>query len=380
MAPLFHGRLAELQAEQTSVDEALASIERAIESAREGDIRYLDALLHRIRGDILLEAHPEDSAPAEQAYLAAIAVAQQQGARSFGLLAALKLAKLYQSTARPVEAHDILAPALEGFSPTPEMAEIAEAQALLAALAATDEVKETAASRQRRLQLQASYGQALMWSRGFASEEATAAFARAHELAKRVDHAAERFDAYYGRFIAALTRGELRAAREIADSFLHDAEKEGGVTEAGVARRCLGLASFVQGDFNSARAHFEQVLATWNPERDAATKFRFGLETGACVTVYLALANSRLGELELAGKQAAAAVVGAFKSNHPATLANVCWFKALFEALRGDAEGVRRATNSFSKSAARMAWGSFRSWASCAPVGRARGWAIARPG
>jgi hypothetical protein len=34
-----------------------------------------------------------------------------------------------------------LAPALEGFSPTPEMSEIAEAQALLAALGESNEVK-----------------------------------------------------------------------------------------------------------------------------------------------------------------------------------------------------------------------------------------------
>jgi hypothetical protein len=51
------------------------------------------------------------------------------------LRAALSLAKLYQSTARPIEAHDILAPALEGFAPTSEMPEIAEAQALLRELA-----------------------------------------------------------------------------------------------------------------------------------------------------------------------------------------------------------------------------------------------------
>jgi hypothetical protein len=47
---------------------------------------------------------------------------------AYELLAALSLAKLYQSTARPVEAHAVLAPALEGFSPTPEMPEIVEAQ------------------------------------------------------------------------------------------------------------------------------------------------------------------------------------------------------------------------------------------------------------
>ena len=73
-----------------------------------------------------------------------------------------------------------------------------EAQTLLAALAETDEVKNAAASRQRRLKLQTSYGQAMMWSRGFAAEETKAAFARARELAAGVDNAAERFDTYYG--------------------------------------------------------------------------------------------------------------------------------------------------------------------------------------
>jgi hypothetical protein len=48
------------------------------------------------------------------------------------LRAALSLAKLRQMAGRPAEAHAVLAPALEGFSPTPEMPEIAEAQALLA--------------------------------------------------------------------------------------------------------------------------------------------------------------------------------------------------------------------------------------------------------
>ena len=77
----------------------------------------------------------------------------RQGARSFGLRAALKLAKLHQSTARPVEAHDILAPALEGFSPTPEFQEIEEAQTLLAALEETGEVKADSAQRQRMAHL-----------------------------------------------------------------------------------------------------------------------------------------------------------------------------------------------------------------------------------
>ena len=71
---------------------------------------------------------PADAPPQIQT---AIAVAKQQGARSWGLRAALALAKLYQSTGRPADAHAVLARALEGFSPTPEMPEIAEAISLI---------------------------------------------------------------------------------------------------------------------------------------------------------------------------------------------------------------------------------------------------------
>jgi hypothetical protein len=57
------------------------------------------------------------------------------------LRAALSLAKLYQSTDRAAEAQAVLAPALEGFAPTPEMPEIAEAQALLVAIEAGAHVR-----------------------------------------------------------------------------------------------------------------------------------------------------------------------------------------------------------------------------------------------
>ena len=107
--------------------------------------RAFEAELHRARGEILLKRDPTNSAPAEEAFLTALAVAKQQGTRSFELRAALSLAKLYRATGRLAEAHAVLAPAIEGFAPTPEMPEIAEAQALLAALAETEEVKAEAA-------------------------------------------------------------------------------------------------------------------------------------------------------------------------------------------------------------------------------------------
>jgi hypothetical protein len=61
-------------------------------------------------------------------------VAQQQKARSFELRAGLSLAKLYHSTDRTADDRAVLASALNGFSPTPEFSEIAEAQTFLSAL------------------------------------------------------------------------------------------------------------------------------------------------------------------------------------------------------------------------------------------------------
>jgi class 3 adenylate cyclase/predicted ATPase len=132
--PLIQGLLAELEAEGQDASGALARIDEALGFARHTGERWTDVLLHRIRGDILLKADPENPARAADAYLTAIAIAREQGARSFGLRAGLALAKLYQSTGRSVEAYDILAPAFESFSLTPEMPEIAEAEALLGEL------------------------------------------------------------------------------------------------------------------------------------------------------------------------------------------------------------------------------------------------------
>ena len=95
----------------------------------------------RLRGEILLKVDPGKPAPAEEAFQTAIAVAKRARRAQLRPAAALSLAKLYQSTGRLAEAHAVLAPALEGFAPTPEMPEIAEAQALLVAIEAGAHVR-----------------------------------------------------------------------------------------------------------------------------------------------------------------------------------------------------------------------------------------------
>ena len=100
----------------------------------------------------------------------------------------------------------------------------AEAQALLAALAATDEVKVEAAQRQRLTQLQTAYGNALHRARGYGAPETTEAFAKARKSAGGDKDAPERLAADYGLWVGSLVRGELSAMREHSAAFLSDVE------------------------------------------------------------------------------------------------------------------------------------------------------------
>jgi predicted ATPase len=126
--------LAEAEARAGDPGHAIAILDEALAMSDRTGLRAFEAELHRARGELLWKRDPANSALAEEAFLTAIAVAQTQKTRSFELRAALALAKLHQATDSPADAHAVLAPALEGFSPTSQMPEIAKAQALLGTL------------------------------------------------------------------------------------------------------------------------------------------------------------------------------------------------------------------------------------------------------
>jgi tetratricopeptide (TPR) repeat protein len=291
---IFSHLIAEVEYAVGRRGETLAAVNRGLALAAETGAGGIRPWLLRLRGDALAGTDPAGTA---SAYRDALSVAGAQGSRALALMAALALAKLLQSTGEAKEAHAILSDALEGFAPTPLFPTIAEAPALLATLAETDEVKAEAARRERRVKLQTAYGRALMWTKGFASEEAKDAFARAREMSDRTDAAAERFSAYNRQFVRSYMRAEWPQARATAEAFLRDADDGGYATEAYAARRCLGAACLFQGDLREARALLEQAVADYARDGDALTRFRFGVDGGVLAASFLALAMWRLGEV-----------------------------------------------------------------------------------
>ena len=113
---LIKTKLAQAEADDGAIIAALTIIDEAIAVSERTGHRWYDAEIRRTRGEILFKQTSENPAPAEDAFLTAIAIAQAQKARSFELRAALSLAKLYQSTARPVDAHGVLARAQRLFA------------------------------------------------------------------------------------------------------------------------------------------------------------------------------------------------------------------------------------------------------------------------
>jgi class 3 adenylate cyclase/tetratricopeptide (TPR) repeat protein len=217
------------------------------------------------------------------------------------------------------------------------------------AIAMADKTGESAsaaatapASANQRLKLQTSLGRALMWSRGYGADEARAAFIRARELATAIDNLTERFTVYFGLWTGNLLRGELGLAREIAETFLREAERGAGTTECKAGRCLVGLTCLFQGDFVEAQANLVETLSIYDPERDSKARFRFGGDAGVGGRAYLAVTKWLLGEVGPARALIEEAVDHATELNHIPTLVNVYFFKAHFEMVRGDAAGVRR--------------------------------------
>ena len=338
--------LAEAEARAGDPDRAVAILDEALVTCERIGYRAFEAELHRARGEILLKRDPDDPASAEEALLTAIAVAKQQGTRSFELRAALALAKLYQSTGRPAEAHAVLAPALEGFAPTPEMPEIAEAQALLTALAATDEVKAEAAHRQRLTQLHVSYGNALIAARGYGAPETTEAFAKARESASGDKDAPGRLAADYGLWVGSYTRGELAV----------DAGARNGISQ-----RRGSEAQFARSKRRPSRrrdllagspANIAKRGIIWNERSPcsnpaATTIWPFVLDRTPASSrwPYLALALWPLGEVDRAISLIDRMQTRMAGLTHVGTLAFGRMHAAMFELMRGD--HARAAPNAF---------------------------------
>ncbi|MGC2787411.1 MAG: AAA family ATPase, partial [Roseiarcus sp.] len=195
------------------------------------------------------------------------------------------------------------------------------------------------AEASQRVKLQNDYAQAVLWSKGYAADETKAAFERTSALAAQAELPGERFSALHGRFLWSWFRGEFRAARDIAERFLREAEAAGRIAEARVAHTGLGLAYMQLGDLGEARTQLELALGRCE-EPASEIREKYGLDAGAGARAYLALALWLSGDLPRARELIGEATRLAGELSHPPTTAAVLIYKLAIEAARNDFASV----------------------------------------
>jgi tetratricopeptide (TPR) repeat protein len=213
--------------------------------------------------------------------------------------------------------------------------EMADKAVATTAAATTPEAKSS-----RRVRLQTDYAQAVLWSKGFAAEETKAAFERTGDLATRADLPAERFPALYGQCVWILFRGEVQAARNIAERFLREAEAEERIAEVGVAHRLIGLCCTLHGELAAARTHLELALNSYDRDRDCEVREKFGQDTGVASRAFLALASWHLGDLRRARQLIDEAIRLGHELGHLPSAGTALLYKMIIETARNDPEKV----------------------------------------
>ena len=113
--------------------EGLNHLAEAAQIVETTDERDVEAELHRLRGN-LLNAIGDPSA-AEKSYHRALTVAKRQSAKTWELLTAMSLARLWRSQGKRAEAHDLLAPIYRWFTEGFDTPVLQDAKALLDQLA-----------------------------------------------------------------------------------------------------------------------------------------------------------------------------------------------------------------------------------------------------
>jgi class 3 adenylate cyclase/predicted ATPase/DNA-binding winged helix-turn-helix (wHTH) protein len=123
--------LAETFAQVGQIDKGLEALAEGLATVAKNRIRWWEAELYRLRGELLLRQTVVQPEEAEVCFQQALAVARREQAKSWELRTATSLARLWQRQGKGAAAHELLTPVYGWFTEGFDTADLREAKALL---------------------------------------------------------------------------------------------------------------------------------------------------------------------------------------------------------------------------------------------------------
>lgn len=128
--PWYLTLIAEAYGMLGDVDSGMRALDEALDWVHRNDERLYAAELHRIRGELHLQASP-DTTEAEACFHQSLSIARAQQAKSWELRAATSLARLWQHSGRADDARELLSPIYAWFTEGFDTADLIDAKTLL---------------------------------------------------------------------------------------------------------------------------------------------------------------------------------------------------------------------------------------------------------
>jgi predicted ATPase len=133
--PYYLALLAEACGRTGQAMEGLALLAEALAQAHKAEEFWMEAELHRLKGELLLLLSGDHYAEAEACLHQALAIARRQQAKALELRTATSLSRLWQQQGKQTEAHQLLAEIYGWFTEGFDTPDLQDAKALLEALA-----------------------------------------------------------------------------------------------------------------------------------------------------------------------------------------------------------------------------------------------------
>jgi predicted ATPase len=206
--------------------------------------------------------------------------------------------------------------------------------------------------RREQIKLQVALITPLIHIKGYSAPETKAAAERAHLLIEQAERLGEPpedpllvFSVLYGFWYANLGAFNGDALCDLAAQFLALAEKQGATVPLMVGHRLVGSSSLHTGDFVDSRAHFDQALSLYDPDKHRSLATWHGQDIRVSILSFRSITLWMLGYPEAALTDVDQAIKHAREIGHAPSLIYALAATSVLQLLVGNYASVNAQTD-----------------------------------